>query len=388
MPERGPVGLVLAGGGARGAYEIGALAELLPALEDDQPQILIGTSIGALNAACLAANAHLEVEQRMEAAKALWRSLRLGDALEPIVSFAEAGRFVSALGEVLGVRGARLFSLLDPAPLADTLEQRIDFEQLRQNIGTKLHAMAVVATSGVTNLSVVFHQGGVHPAADELRGIRYVETELTEQHVLASAAIPVAFPAVEVEDRRAPGWYFDGGTRLNTPIKPAKALGAERVIVVALHSLTTRPDAITVRRPDAFDGAAQLMQAVLVDPLVNDIHTLAAYNEMLDGKRNRRRPMPYIVIAPQDPDEIGAVTSEIYRDHYDRLRDIFRERDLALIGRLVDAGENATHGDLLSYLFLAPQLVDRLLEMGRRDARAWLEQKHDDGVWQLGRLPA
>jgi NTE family protein len=396
MPARderaGAVALVLAGGGARGAYEIGALSELLPALpEADQPRILVGTSIGALNSAILAASAHEPIGERMRSAEALWRDLDYDDALESIASVGGARRLFTFVGEVLGVPGARLTGIFDPAPLGRTLRERVDFDRLRRNIGTALEALAVVTTSGVSSLSVVFHQGGPAVPRDTVRGIEYVRTRISPEHVLASAAIPVAFPAVHVDDGRAAGWYFDGGTRLNTPIKPAKSLGAGKVIVVALHSLTPRSGGLTTsRQPDVFDGASQLLQAVLVDPLVNDVQTLAAYNELLlaggEPARDGRRPLPYIVIAPRDPEEIGALASEIYRRSFDRLRDLFEDRDLALLGRILDAGASPTHGDLLSYLFLTDELVDGLIELGRRDARAWLDQPHDDGVWQLRRL--
>ena len=108
----------------------------------------------------------------------------------------------------------------------------------------------VVATSALTSRSVVFHSGGDSPAPDHRREIDYVATRLLADHVLASAAIPAIFPAAHVEQPPiAAGWYFDGGTRLNTPIKPALKLGAERMVVVALTSLGAR--APTARRRGA-----------------------------------------------------------------------------------------------------------------------------------------
>src|SRR5207245_5852701 len=95
----------------------------------------------------------------------------------------------------------------------------------------------------------------------------------------ASAARPGVFPAGRVgSPRAAAGWYFDGGTRLNTPIKPALALGADRVVVIALNSLRS---AGKRGRPEALDGASQLAQAILVDPLVHDVQTLATINTIL-----------------------------------------------------------------------------------------------------------
>jgi NTE family protein len=395
------VAVVLAGGGARGAYEIGALAALLPKLtEGERPDIVVGTSVGAINAAYLAANAEKPPEQLAEGGLALWRGIRYDQVLRPLVSAAELGRLGAYLGEVLGLPRARVKSVLDPAPLSLTLDELIEFRQIHANVAAgHLLAAAVVATSAVTNLSVVFHDGGPDPKADPRRGISYIKTELTEAHVRASAAIPVLFPAVpipEVEPRR---WYFDGGTRLNTPIKPALALGARRVVVIALNSLVIRHDREEGPRPDALDGAGQLIQAVLVDPLVNDVHTLATMNELLadDSEekmraheaRTRRRRIPYMLIAPEDPDEIGRVAAEIYAQHYGSPLDLIRSPNLASLGHLVNARTSPSHGDLLSYLFFAEEFIERLIELGRRDAERWLaDDAHDHGRWQIGPLPS
>jgi NTE family protein len=316
--------------------------------------------------------------------------------LEPLVSLNEAERIAAYLGELLGVPGVRLESLLDPAPLAATLADRIKFRQVRANVRSgALRAAAVVATSGTTNLSVVFHDGGGRHRRDVARGIDYVPAQLAERHVLASAAIPTLFPAVQVADGRADGWYFDGGTRLNTPIKPALTLGARKMIVIALNSLARqRGGATTKRKPDALDGAGQLMQGILVDPLINDVHTLATVNELLDDKhpdlvtaherRTHRRRIPYILIAPPDPDEIAQIAAEVYRAHYRRLPKALRSPSIALLGRIVDPGASVAHGELFSYLFFAREFIERLLELGRRDARAWLGTPHDQGIWQVG----
>ncbi|MEA2291128.1 MAG: hypothetical protein QOF17_148 [Solirubrobacteraceae bacterium] len=379
--DRPRVGLVLAGGGARGAYEMGALSELLTALgADEQPRVIVGTSVGALNAAYLAATAALPAGERMERAKALWRGIHYRDVLAPLWR-SGARSAATYVRELFGDPESHLYALLDPAPLARTIGDLIPFDRLRRLPPGGEDVVAVVATSAATEQSVVFHQGGPAPPADLRRGIEYVAVELGPEHVLASAAIPVVFPAVLVTGPAA-GWYYDGGTRLNTPIKPALALGAERVIVVALNSLARRPGDRTGRRPDVFDGAGQLIQALLVDPLVNDVHTLAMVNETAGAGAGRRAVVPYILVAPEDPDEIGACAARVYRDHQDEL-----PGDLELLGRLLDAGAGPMHGELLSYLFFAPQMADALIELGCRDARRWIEAVHDDGPWQVGQLP-
>jgi NTE family protein len=323
--------------------------------------------------------------------------VRFGQVLRPLVSVSEATRLGGYLGEVLGLRGARVDSLLDPSPLTETLNDMIAFRQIHENVEQgHLLAAAVVASSGATNLSVVFHDGGPDPPPDRRRGIEYVRTTLNEAHVRASAAIPLLFPAVAVDTDGARHWYFDGGTRLNTPIKPAIELGAGRVIVVALNSLAPRSDPRDEPRPDALDGAGQIIQGLLVDPLVNDVHTLASINQMLDDtsaakvaaheRRTGRRRIGYILVAPQDPDEIGRIAAEVYQQHFGSAIDLVHSPNVAALGRLVSAGRSADHGELFSYLFFAEAFADRLIELGRRDAARWLREAHDDGHWQFGPL--
>ena len=395
MPES--IGLVLAGGGARGAYEVGVLSVLLPWLErrhGQRPDVIVGTSVGALNTAYLAAHAHEDPATLSENARRIWTEIGYRDVLAPLLSLGElmaAGRVAISL--VLG--GVAPYSLLDPAPLAGTLARLIEFSDIHRNVAdpqVRLRACAVVATAAHTNRSVVFHDGGRNPPSDMRRGIDYVRTEIANEHVRASAAIPVAFPAVDVRrPQPAEGWYFDGGTRLNTPIKPALRLQARRVIVIALNSLG--PASRSRQQPDLFDGASQIIQGLLVDPVVHDVQTLATINETLShgngatGGRRRRRIVPYIFIAPKTPNRIGEIARDVYRKHYAGLRGL-RSRDLAAIGRLLGAGQSSIRGELFSYLFFAPEFARRLIELGRADAERWIEQRHDDGAWQRGRLPA
>ncbi len=390
--------IVLAGGGARGAYEIGALSALLPALDDsERPQILIGTSVGAINAAYLAAHADESPGEIVTGGIELWRRINWGSVLRPLVSLSEGARLWSYALEVLGSHRAHTNSLLDPAPLAATLNELIPFERIHRNVQAgHLRTAAVVATSGRTNLSVVFHDGGRSPGIDALRGISYVPTELAEDHVRASAAIPLVFPAVPIGGPGGRRWYFDGGTRLNAPIKPALALGAERVIVIALNALLPTPELETDSRPDALDGATQLIQAVLVDPLVNDVHTLATINELLADdtsakvqaheRRTGRRRVPYMLIAPEDPFEIGRIAREVFRTRFDTPTSLVRSPNISAVGHLLNAGKDASHGELLSYLLFAADFIERLIDLGRRDGERWLSEKHDDGRWQLGQL--
>lgn len=385
------IGLILSGGGARGAYEIGVLSELLPWLEREhgqRPDVIVGTSVGALNAAYIAANAGQDAEQLAADGARLWREIRFRDVLTPFLSFGELDEVVRLAASFFSA-GVAPYTLLDPKPLAATLGRLIAFEDIHSNVKNPnigLRACAVVATAAHTNRTVVFHDGGPRVASDERLGIDYLPTEISEDHVRASAAIPVAFPAVEVrQPEDAAGWYFDGGTRLNTPIKPALELGADRVIVLGLNSVAPAPK--SPERPDLFDGATQIIQGLLVDPATHDVQTLATINAVLiNGEQHpgaQRTVVPYIFISPNTPNAIGEIARVLYRERYAGVRGLWRSRDLSLLGRFVGASQSTTRGELFSYLFFAGDFAAKLIELGRDDARRWIDTPHDDGPWQL-----
>jgi len=386
---------VLAGGGARGAYEIGALSVLAPALErsGQAPDIIVGTSIGALNGTFIAARADEPLQTTIAAGLEMWHDLDWNDALRPLLSGAELGRALGLAAMLGGLPGPGLPGLLDPAPLRGTVERLVSFERLARLVddGT-LTAAAVVATAYATTQSVVFHHGGPALGPDLVRAIDYAATPLALEHVLASAAIPGAFPAVHIDrPQGTEGWYGDGGIRLNSPLKPALALGANRVIVIGLNSSVTR--ARPSARPDAIDGIAQLLQIVLADELADDVATLATVNEALavagasaTAGPTSRQTIPYIFVAPSDRLAIGRLARDVYKRHYSGVAGLIRNSNLALLGRIVNAQRSAVHAELLSYLFLARQFIDELIELGRRDAERWLDARHDAGIWQIGQM--
>ena len=316
----GPIALVLGGGGARGAYEAGVLSVLLPVLEErgERPRILIGTSAGALNVTFLAANAQLATHELIGEALATWESMRWGEVARGLISGASLRRAAGYAGEVLGLPGLQIKSLLDPAPLRVTLRERVDFEQIEENVRAgRVDAAGVVATSALTGHSVVFHSGLASPPPDNRRGIDYVAVRLAEEHVLASAAIPGIFPAVQItRPQCARGWYFDGGIRLNTPIKPALELGAARVVVVAVTSVAPGgADLAGEQMPDALEGVGQILISVLDDQLAADAQTLASINQLLTetgrAATTTKRLVPYILVAPTE--EVVRIVVELRR---------------------------------------------------------------------------
>src|SRR5262249_4478436 len=155
-------------------------------------------------------------------------------------------------------------------------------------------------------------------------------------------------------DGDASGWYFDGGTRLNAPIKPALSMGARRVIVIGLNSIAPAgdDDLAGPKRPDVVAGASQVVDAPLPAPLGEDIHTLTTTNEVV-GEATRK--IPYIFAAPPSRDTTGQIARDVFRRHYGGLLQAHRSPQVAFLGRLLDANADALHGELLSYLFFAPE---------------------------------
>ncbi len=395
--SKGRIALVLAGGGARGAYAMGALSVLAPVLQErgERVEIIVGTSVGGINAAYLAANAHLPLSEAAAGGVEVWRGLRYRDAMRSLLAPPAIKRLVWFVGTCLSIPVGAVPSLLDTAPLRKTLNRIIEFGRIADNVADEaspLHSVSVVATSYETGRSIVFHQGGETPPANEERAIDYVATHLSDVHVRASAAIPVIFPAVEVDEPASCcGWYGDGGVRLNAPLDPALALGAERVIVIGMNSSVVPEESPATTKPDLFDAAASLL-GVLADQLTTDVATLTTINEAIErgahpGKEGPRRTIPYIFVVPCDRLRIGRIAREVYQRRYRSVRAILRSPNLALLGRILDAARNAMHGELFSYLFLGREFMDELIELGRADAQRWLDTEHDEWPWRIGRPP-
>lgn len=391
---RPTIAVVLPGGGARGAYEAGALSVLLPALEarGEHVSIWCGTSVGAINATAMASLAHLPAAEQTAAAVGLWGELRKGDVMSPIVGPGGVRTLMRVLGHGLGIPGLRFASLLDPSPLSGSLDRWIDWKQLAGNVASGVvDAACVVATSLATGDPVAFvsSRAPVPHLADD--AIRYVGARLAGEHVRASAAIPMLFPTVEITTpRRARGHYADGGTRLNSPVKPALHLGADRVILIGLEpfSRTAGPN-VAGRRPSVADVAANVLDGLLVDQVANDLHRLAAINSFfvenasrgtVGGSRAYRlargrvpyRPISYALVSPRRRGEIGRLAETVFARRYGGLRAL-RDLDFLLMAAALGSRTRA-RGELLSFLLFDEEFVAELLRLGARDARRWLRR--------------
>jgi NTE family protein len=391
---RPTVAVVLPGGGARGAYEIGALSVLLPALEarGERVSVYCGTSVGAINATTLASLAHLPVDQQVAEALGRWRDLRKRDVIAPIAGGGGARTMLRLLAHGLGVYRVSLASLLDPTPLRASLDRWTDWRMLSRNVERGVvDSVCVVATSLASGGPVAFVACREGAPAYHEDGLRYVKARLRGEHVRASAAIPLLFPAVEITSPRAArGHYIDGGTRLNSPIKPALHLGADRVIVVGLEPFAAvTPRASPRHEPRIADVAANVIDGLLVDQVGNDLRRLAAINSFfaedasVGTSRAARayrlarghapyRPVSYALVSPRRRGEIGRLADTVFERRFGGPRGL-RDPDYMLLSRVL-GGRTRSRGELLSFLMFDGEFTEALIEMAQRDAERWLRR--------------
>jgi NTE family protein len=384
------IAVVLPGGGSRGAYEAGALAVLLPALErrGERVSIYCGTSVGAINGAALASHAHRSPSEQAKILLDTWRAISkrevTGRLLGPGLALG-LGRY---LCEAVGVPGVRFEGLIEAGPLRDNIERWIDWEALHENTASARAAVCAIATSLGTGRPVAFlewaHGEAPAGASEE---IDYVPLRLNGTHVRASAAIPAIFPPIAVNDAGPySGHFIDGATRLNTPIRPAIDLGAERVIVISFEPYADRAGAhVGSRRPGFADVAANVLDGLLTDQVTADIHRLAAINSFFaeDVERSSRaarayrtargrrpyRKLSYALIAPSRRRQLGKLAERVFARRFGGWRAL-RDPDLALMARALGGGPS--RGELLTFLFFDPEFISALIDAGRRDARRWL----------------
>jgi len=372
--------LVLSGGGARGAYEAGVLDVVLREIGQGRPgwfDFVCGTSVGAVNGAFVAAIAD-DPGDGMDALVAQWTGLEL----ERVLGF--GWREATGLRR-LWAGGDRAASLFDGRSLAVLVGRAIPWDRLRRNLATGvLRALTVTATRVVTGISTVFVDAGpgVPLPVGLPRSASAVRAQVGPAQVLASAAIPLVFPAVEVDGEL----YLDGGLRLNTPISPAIGLGTERLFVVGLSS-EDEPQAPRALPAEQYPGAAflfgKVLDAFFGDQVQDEIDELRAVNRMLrdgaaaygpdfvdrlDAAAVERGDPPRRVVHPlvvRPSVDIGHVAEDNLRHRKAR----FGHSLGRLVLRVLDVAEGAD-ADLASYLLFDGHFARDLVELGRRDARA------------------
>ncbi len=403
-PRKPKRAVVLSGGGARGAYEAGVLRFLLddfPERTGIQPSfdIVCGTSVGAIHACYLAGTAEGS-PGRGQRLVDIWRDLKVDEVFKftpsSIMSLPRKILSVRRLAGQLkaGQRPDRLFGLLDTEPLEHLVLDAIPWQNIRRNLRDGLiESVCVTATQIATGRAVVF----VEQARDDLpswiteTNIRMQPIRLMPVHALASAAIPLLFPAVRVGSR----YYADGGLRLNTPLAPVVRMGANRILVIGL-SHGVRPtvnETLAQQRTAGFGNPmflfGKVLNALMLSPLDADLARLHFINEIIDNgeeafgpefldqlntaaSRRETRPIQKIVDLTIRPStDLGLMAGALVSGQQGDLQLSTFHR---LFMRAFSSDANSQEADLLSYLLFDENFTKPLAELGRADAMAREEE--------------
>src|SRR5437660_4524021 len=323
----GDLAVMLTGGGARAAYQVGMIKGLATAFPDLQFQIITGVSAGAINAMFLAAHQG-PLAERPTRLESVWRELECHHVFRP--NWAALLPLRTALKVALPRFGSRPRGLFNAGPLADLLRRVLDtpyrnqpIEGVRRNLeeGT-LKAVSLMTLDYTTGQSVRWVQGR---SIDLFEGPnrRSARTEMTIEHVLESASLPFVFPAVRIRDR----WYGDGGIRLSAPLSAAVHLGARRIIAMSTGYQRTPDEANTpvVRGyPPAAQLMGQLLNAIFLDVIDEDVVRMERLNEMIRKlpyeDRDGFKPIDLFVLRPSR--DLGKLAGE-YEKNLPRSMKIF-----------------------------------------------------------------
>ena len=362
--------LVLTGGGARAAYQVGVLkaaAEVLPKRAHNPFSIITGTSAGAINAVALGASAN-NFRLAVKKVEYIWSNLKVEQVYR-------AG-YLNLAGSVLRLIGSlfhrgtglrKPLSLLDTAPLAQLLRESIDFNDLERRLqGGLLDAIGVTASSYHTGESITFYQSDLDGSVllpwrrSRRRGI---PTRLSVEHLLASSAIPTILPATQIDGH----YYGDGALRQVSPISPALHLGARRLMVVGVSGNRSHPPVDQVERqsPSLAKMVGHVFNSAFIDALENDMEHLERINELVGIVHNENphaetagmQLVDFLAINPSV--EIDQVATE----HIHRL-----PRSMRAVLNITGATPKGGGTSLASYLLFEGNFCRDLIDCGYRDA--------------------
>ena len=382
----------MSGGGARGAYEAGVVRGILDVvgaeLRSAPFRIIAGTSVGALNGAYLVANAH-HADHAIDGLLGIWRCLDLKT------------HFRFKLGELFGIRSPLKWlrradnqpetygrSVLDTVALENIIRASIDWNQLHTNIREDLVRAFVIATlhigTGLTTLFAEISDKGTFRRSTTQKLSVQLE-RITPGHVMASAAIPLLFPARRLGD----SYYVDGGLRFNTPIASAIHAGAGKLVVINLSTAGTVPEPPEFdedgmeRYPHMLFLLGKVFDALLVDPPANDVSNLERINEIMQVLDTVLTPAQQVEFAEKlrglrgsayrridtltftPTEDIGKRATEHLKQHLDdwTMGRIYE----ALFSRVAN-GSSPREADLASYLMFDGSWANELISIGRQDA--------------------
>lgn len=358
--------LVLSGGGARGAYQVGvltAIADICTKLKQKTPFAIInGVSAGAINASFIAAGAE-DFSLSVQKLANMWSKIHPDQVFRTdAISLGKIGlQWVGELsfGAFAGSTPGR--ALLDTSPLHDLIMSNLDTSKIAQNIEDRvIHALAITALDYRTSNTITFVQGLPTVEMWERSRRKAERAIIKAEHIMASSAIPLLFPPIRVEDRH----FGDGCLRNQTPLSPPLHLGATDLLIIGVRRQSQTADdqraAASHNAPSVARVINVLLNTVMLDGIEVDISRLERINEFLNRvpvelhPSLNFKPMRYTWLHPSE--DIGAIASNMAT----RLPRVIRYL-LKGLGPLEDASE------IISYLLFDPKFCQRLMEIGYED---------------------
>ena len=373
------IGLVMTGGGARGAYQAGVLkriGEIKRVQTHGNPfPIIGGSSAGAINGSALAAGSD-NVALAVKILARGWSDIQPSDVFRCDV-LSQAQNSLTwildlSFGALFGGGNAR--SLLDATPLRHFLSEHIHCDRIHNNIKRgHLYALAISATNYNSGKSYLFIQGMKgHPMWNRSRRVT-LSTSITVDHVCASAAIPLVFQPVRLKTARGAAFFGDGCVRLQQPLSPVIRLGARKIFAIGVRdeNLTHQKEPADQRDPSLAQVMGVLFDVMFLDHLATDIEHLERLNQLLGGGRisqsgvqgcEKMRPLASFLMTP------SVDLSQLAEQH---------QKDMPyLIQYFVNSlgRDAASCSDLMSYLLFTSKYTSALIEIGYSDASRRIDE--------------